>query len=106
MDDLYLSKKKKKKLIDVLNSNMLGEFSPNISLYFLLIVFEDLKTEAKTLDRILKSLDLDSIQQHLLTNLYIIIQCCSFIREQPNYLPFYNKCKIIFDKYQLDIEKM
>ena len=108
MDELYDSCTSIKKLIDTINYS-LAEFSPNLQLYFLILTFDILfnngTDNTKTIERILKTLDMQSIDLNVLITIIQVLSCCP-THFLSNYNNFYNTSKIKFNEYGIDIENL
>lgn len=108
MDDLYDSCNSIKKLINTINYS-LAEFPPNLQLYFLLLTFDLLfnsgKDNTKTIDKILKTLDIQIIDLNVLITIIQVLYCTPAYSLY-SYTDFYNASKTKFNEYGIDIEKL
>lgn len=108
MDAIYDSCTSIKKLIDTINYS-LEEFSPNLQLYFLILTFDLLFNNGvdntKTIDRILKTLDIQKIDLNVLITIIQVLSYCP-VHSLSNYDTFYNSSKTKFNEYGIDIEKL
>lgn len=106
LDTLYESCTSIKKLIETINYS-LAEFAPNLQLYFMIIVFDDLfnKNNEKSIERIFKLINIETIDINTLISMFTVLHYCN-TNSLSSFSNFYNESKKKLNSFNIDIEKI